>query len=88
MANDAIHGDRSGLVPAAGLQNGDHADANGTPPAYSNPHPGRVFLSRQYVADEWISRQLLLVFSDSGKEARDRFEGVDQIDSLVNFLQL
>ncbi|KAF3007347.1 hypothetical protein G7054_g2413 [Neopestalotiopsis clavispora] len=88
MANDAIHSDRSGLVPAAGLQNGDHADANGTPPAYSNPHPGRVFLSRQYVADEWISRQLLLVFSDSGKEARDRFEGVDQIDSLVNFLQL
>ncbi|KAI4602347.1 RNA polymerase II C-terminal domain kinase beta subunit [Pestalotiopsis sp. 9143b] len=88
MANHAHQDGPNGRAPSGGSQNGDHADTNGTTATYSNPHPGRVFLSRQYVADEWINRQLLLVFSDAGKEARDRFEGVDHIDSLVRFLQL
>ncbi|KAK9774001.1 putative RNA polymerase II holoenzyme cyclin-like subunit [Seiridium cardinale] len=82
----------AGASPGAS-QNGDNvasASTNDTssPIANANPHPGRVFLSRQYVAEEWINRQLLLVFNDPGKEVRDRFEGVDLIDSLVNILQL
>lgn len=71
----------SGAVEAAGSQNGDHADD-------TNPHPGRVFISRQYVTDEWINRQLMLLFKDSGKEFRERSDAIDLIDSLVNKLQL
>jgi hypothetical protein len=78
----------NGPVSMSESQNGDHTIAHISPLAYSNPHPGRVFLSRQYVAEEWINRQLLLVFNDSGKELRDRFEGVDLIDALVTNLQL
>lgn len=81
---------QDGHVPMGEPQNG-HLQMNGssvTEPTVPLPHPGRVFTSTQYLTEEYITRQLLIGFPDSGKEIHDRFEGVDLIDSLVEVLGL
>ncbi|KAI1843869.1 hypothetical protein JX265_003765 [Neoarthrinium moseri] len=67
--------------PAAGQAGQTSGSQNGDRPAI--PHPGRVILSRRYVAEEYIDRALLLGWTDPAKEISRRFEGVDLIYSLV-----
>jgi hypothetical protein len=66
-------------LPGEAAQNGE---------APTNPHPGRVILSRPFVSDEYIKRQLSLDSSDPAKEITYRFEGINLIESICNAMQL
>ncbi|KAH8196230.1 hypothetical protein TruAng_009587 [Truncatella angustata] len=85
MTNPTDQAVQNGNTESAGSQNGHLRNSRAVGPL---PHPGRVFTSQQYLCEEWINRQVLLMFSDPGNEIRERFDGIDMIDNLVDVLQL
>ncbi|KAI0132797.1 hypothetical protein BJ170DRAFT_651197 [Xylariales sp. AK1849] len=64
----------------------DNAGQNGD--ASTNPHPGRVILSSQYIPEEWVEAQLNRLFPDRAKELTSRFEGINFIETITDDLQM